>query len=495
MSTLAKGIAFLSGGTILSFLLSFLAAPITSRLFPPEAFGLAALFASFGTIFGPIAGLRYDKAILLPKEDRDASQLFVLSLLWMAIITVLLFFGVYQWGPAILLKLGASALIPVLWWIPVSVALFALALPIQAWLTRGENYRVLAEQRIWKQGGASAFAITGGATGYQSGMHLAGFRLLGQIFGPLRMIHFMIRRSHMLPGGITVTGIFQQMKRYWKFPAFSVSDSLLEATGREAPVILLAFFFDPAIVGYFSRAAMLVGVPFAVLGMALEQVFYQQTSSLHANGQSIKELTERLYRSVIRYTFLPFALLCLLGPELFQFFLGSPWREAGVFAALLAPFIFFKLVVIPLGTLYNVLERQGVGLTFNLALFLVQIGALVAGGVMGNSRTALMIYTFGSIVVLTLLGAWSLRAANVPLLRSFWLLLKTSIVSGLFLVPAGMAKVVLNLSFGWVLLVATISVVVYFALHITHDPETMNLLDRIRSQLGSKWSDSMGDHD
>jgi len=485
VSTLARGIAFLSGGMFLSFLLSFFSAPITSRLFPPQAFGLAALFASFGTIVGPIAALRYDKAILLPKEGRDASQLFVLSLFWIAIVSVLLFFGVYHWGPAILQRLQASSLIRVLWWFPLSVTLFALALPIQAWLTRRENYRVLAEQRVWKQGGLSAFAIGGGAIGFQSGMHLAGLRLLGLILGPLRMILFMLRHRGTLPNGVYLRGIVQQMKRYWKFPAFSVSDSLLEAAGREAPVILLAYFFNPAIVGFYTRAAVLVRIPFLVLGLALEQVFFQQASARHANGQSIRELTERLYRSVIRYMFLPFALLCLLGPDLFQFFLGAPWREAGVFVSLLAPFILLRLVVVPLGTLYNVLERQGVGLTFTLTLFVVQIAALIAGGKIGNSRTALLVYSLGGIVVLALLGAWSLRAAEVPLLRSIWLLLKSAVVSGLFLLPALVMQLMLKLSFGWVALAAAVTVAVYYTLHIASDPDARNLIESIRSQLGT----------
>jgi O-antigen/teichoic acid export membrane protein len=45
-----------------------LASPITSRLFGPEAFGLAALFLSGAAMLAAIACLRYEMAIVLPKK-------------------------------------------------------------------------------------------------------------------------------------------------------------------------------------------------------------------------------------------------------------------------------------------------------------------------------------------------------------------------------------------------------------------------------------------
>jgi hypothetical protein len=58
----------LTTGSAIAFGVSILASPITSRLFGPEEFGLAALFMSGATILGAIAFLRYEMAIVLPKR-------------------------------------------------------------------------------------------------------------------------------------------------------------------------------------------------------------------------------------------------------------------------------------------------------------------------------------------------------------------------------------------------------------------------------------------
>ncbi|HUV60027.1 MAG TPA: hypothetical protein VMW09_07940 [Desulfatiglandales bacterium] len=62
-------------------------APIIARLFAPEAFGVAALFASITGIVGVVACLRSELSIMLPKTDEEAANLLGLSLFFVLIIT------------------------------------------------------------------------------------------------------------------------------------------------------------------------------------------------------------------------------------------------------------------------------------------------------------------------------------------------------------------------------------------------------------------------
>ena len=65
-ATFADNVVALTAGSAVAFGVSILAAPITSRLFGPEEFGLAALFMSGAAILGIIACLRYEMAIAFP---------------------------------------------------------------------------------------------------------------------------------------------------------------------------------------------------------------------------------------------------------------------------------------------------------------------------------------------------------------------------------------------------------------------------------------------
>src|SRR5512136_775326 len=65
----------LVSGTTLAQLITILTAPIISRLFPPNAFGILSVFTSLITIVSVVICLRYEFAIVLPEKEEDAANL------------------------------------------------------------------------------------------------------------------------------------------------------------------------------------------------------------------------------------------------------------------------------------------------------------------------------------------------------------------------------------------------------------------------------------
>ncbi len=86
-SSFAANVSKLITGSVFAQALGVLAATIVARLFAPEAFGVAALFASITGIIGVVACLRYELSIMLPKNDEEAANLLGLSLFFVLIFT------------------------------------------------------------------------------------------------------------------------------------------------------------------------------------------------------------------------------------------------------------------------------------------------------------------------------------------------------------------------------------------------------------------------
>ena len=122
-ATFADNVLTLAGGTTIALTVTVLASPITSRLFGPEAFGLAALFRSGAAMLAAIACLRYEMAIVLPKKDDDAAQLFAICGVALMAMTTLTAILTYVFGTRLLLYLNAVELAPILWLFPVTVFL------------------------------------------------------------------------------------------------------------------------------------------------------------------------------------------------------------------------------------------------------------------------------------------------------------------------------------------------------------------------------------
>jgi len=471
-----KSVSILSSGAFLGMAISVVAAPITSRLFPPEAFGLAAVFAAFYSVVGPIATLRYDKAILLPDKEEDASNLLIVGILFSLLSTILLFVVFHYWGYSILTMIHANGLVAVSWLFPLGVLAYSIRLPLASWLVRRERFKDVTKARVAWQSIVSGGTILGGALGYNSGVHLTGVRLMGFFTLPLYLLVSIIKNKAERPLSFNLRGMYVQIKRHWKFPAFSTFESLFESTGREAPVFVLAYFFSQSLVGNYSRAIMLVGIPFQIFGMALEQVYYQQASKLHAQGKDIKRLTKNVYTGILKYTFAPFLLLVVTGPELFQIILGGPWREAGVYAALIAPFILSKLLFIPIGNVYNVYERQGMGFIFTLLLLLIQSVTLIIGSKLGSARFALAGYSAGGVLVMVGLGIWSLKTAKVRLSFALIVFFKTLALACVTILPSFLLKNIYHAPTLWVILAGIAGVGVYYFVALYRDADVRNLL-------------------
>ena len=74
-SDFIKSVITLVTGTGIAQGIAFLAAPVLSRYYEPEDFTVFALFSATAAILSVVATARYELAIPLPKEDKDAKSL------------------------------------------------------------------------------------------------------------------------------------------------------------------------------------------------------------------------------------------------------------------------------------------------------------------------------------------------------------------------------------------------------------------------------------
>ena len=109
MSSFLKNVSTLSFGSIFAQFLGILAAPILTRLFAPEEFGIAGLFASIAGVIGVFSCLRYELAIMLPSNDDRAVNLLAGALILSIFISILSVILVFFAKDSILNFFNASA--------------------------------------------------------------------------------------------------------------------------------------------------------------------------------------------------------------------------------------------------------------------------------------------------------------------------------------------------------------------------------------------------
>ena len=272
-ATFADNVLILTGGATFAFGVTILAAPITSRLFGPEAFGLAELFRSGAMMMGMIACLRYEMAIVLPKNDEDAAALFVLCCIALVVMTTLTAILILFLGPRILFYVDAIELKPYLSLFPFCVLLLGLGLPLKYWYARNKRFKIPATSRVLTSISTSMAEIGGGLAGFQMGGNLVVIRVLVLIISPAFLLWRLTNdEARFIIKNIKYREILKSAKRYIKFPLIDSCSTLLNRLAMYAPIVLLTIFFSPVICGLYAKAFYLLFLPSLIIGQSVGQV-------------------------------------------------------------------------------------------------------------------------------------------------------------------------------------------------------------------------------
>ncbi len=474
----AVDVAKLAGGTTFVQALGILIAPVLTRLYPPDAFGTAAVLSSLVSILAVVSCLRYELAIMLPDRDQDASSLLVASLVLVPIVAGLGAVAVLSGRDLIITALRAPELEPYLALVPLFVLANGAFRALSYWNSRakrfGEISIVKGIQSVVTAGGELGLAVAGIA---DAGGLIAG-RLLGALGGALLLGRHTWRYDRpVLRAGAQWRALVTGVKRYKRFPLYSTWSALLNSISWQLRSLLLSSFFSSSIVGYYALGTRALRLPMSLIGGAIGQVFFQRAAEARAEG-TLKDVVEGAYRRLVMLGMFPLLLLSIVGRDLFTVAFGDGWAEAGVYTQILSVWTFFWFISSPLSTLYSVLERQKAGLALNIVNLVTRVGSLVVGGWVRNPRIGLALFGVSGVFVYGYLSMMIMGAAGVKLRSMLCILLHHLL---LFLPPGSaiLAMKALELD-RWVQLSAAGgALILYYAYVLRRDPQLHSLFRRL----------------
>jgi len=462
----AGGILAMGGGAGIAQILTVLTAPVLSRLFAPEAYGLATLYISFPSIVACIGSLRYDQSIVLPKDDKSAANLFSLCIFILAGTTSLFAVVLFLCRDFIAdFPLVSQLGFYVKLW-PISFFLLAVANPLRYWNCRQNRFELLGAARAADSVGGKSLKIGGGILGFTGGGSLIVCDLINELMIPLVLLYrILITDAWYVLSNTSLGKMLTMAKRYVKFPMYMSWASLVTCTSSNIPPILLNSFFGTAVVGFYSVAVSLLQMPASIICEAVSQVFFQRIAGSHSKGRDVRPIVVRMFQHLVIIGVLPTGMLMVLGPEIFTFFLGPKWTQAGIYAVILTPWLLAMVVTTPLSALFLIFEKQGQLLMFNAALLAAEVAALLFGGyVLHNPGSAIGCFSFFSFCILSSLLYYILKMSAISLKRAVYPLVSCLPYLGLCIVTAAVCKWLLHLPASVLSLIAVALSVLYFAL-------------------------------
>lgn len=467
-SAFTRDVVTLVKGTTIALVITTIASPIITRLYGPEAFGLFALFSSITGVFGVIACLRYEAAIMLPKSDKDAANVLGLCLLVGVLVSLSTIPALIVLQQPLTESLHVLHLRPFLWLIPPTLLITAIFLAMSSWNTRNAQFDTISTARI-----ATSFASTGtqlgaGVLGYASGGFLIGANIIGQIVATFILgIHVIREHLSFFRRNITWSGIVAMLKKYSNFPKYDAGAEFINTLSWQIPIFLLAYFFSTTIVGYFSLGMTIVYYPMTLLGAAIAQVFFLKAAKAKHDG-SLSVIVKDIFSLLIKISLFPFLLLTFIGRDLFVLIFGSSWGEAGFYIQILSIWGIFLFTSSPISSILSIEGKQKIGLVLSTINLVTRFLSICIGGFLGVPAIAILLFSVSGIVVYGVNGVYFMHLAGVGYWKTITLILKNFLV----FLPAGIIMVfvkILNLGGISEIIFATILLIIYFGYLIKTD--------------------------
>jgi len=378
-----RNILTLVSGNTIAQLIPLLAEPFLTRLFPPEDFGLLALFISISSLFAVVATGRYELAVMLPSKERDALNLVALSAMVTGILTGISLLVVWVFNHPICRLLRSDQISGYLYLVPLVVLFSGLAQTLTYWFSREKQFRKVSVARISQSSTAAGIGIGAGFLGTGT-MGL----ISAQVFGNLASaLYFIVRFLKTGPGKlrqISRQEIRKMAASYAEFPRVNALYIFADTAQYSGISFLIASFFSNMLLGFYSRTFRILTVPLSFIGSAISHVFFQKASVIYREQGNLRRFGIQTLLGTALAGLPIFVVVMIWGPDLFAFVLGQPWRPAGIYARILSPWIFMKFITQPLSQIPMIVNRQKELFLFSLASILLIFGSLIYGGLVAD---------------------------------------------------------------------------------------------------------------
>lgn len=340
---LIRGVWTLAGGRAVAHAATLVVMPMLTRLYTPESYGALGVFVALLSIASVLACLRFELAILEPRDDRDAAHLTMLCVATAGVV------GIIVWATAWSLE-GA--------WLPqttlpgwplflaASVVAVGVSQALVSWALRQRDYRAVAQAHVLQ-----SFTRAGA----QAGLGLVGAAQIGMIAGEWlaqsvrsAALAWQLRghevRCFRSPDW---RGTWQVAKAHWRYPAFSLPAGFLNAAALSIPSIALAAMYGADVAGWFTFGRGVLEMPMILVGTSVGQAYLGEVT--RSRRQEPATVVRVFRRTAGGLAILGAAVMIggLLAPWWYSPVFGRAWREAGIYSAMLSGSAALALVASP----------------------------------------------------------------------------------------------------------------------------------------------------
>ena len=275
-----KNVLMMMSGVVLARAIPFITIPILYRHFNEADFGVLYLFLSSSIMLSSLCTLKYEFAIVLEKNIKDAFNLSMGLIFISMINSSILFLIFFFFKNQIISAFSLQSIAPYIYFIPLSVFFIAFNNVMNYWFNGKSKFNILSGSKIAQPLSSESLKLWNGFHLPNSWGLISGF-VIGNIVVTIYYLIYFFNSFKTLFKFIEFEKIKALLKRHKKFPRFNLPSDLLTNVINFSYVALFFKFYDPAVAGNLGLSVSYAYGAFSVISIAYSQVFYKEIATIY----------------------------------------------------------------------------------------------------------------------------------------------------------------------------------------------------------------------
>lgn len=367
-SEVIRNTSILISGTALAQLIPILLQPILRRYFTPEIFGAYAVYLSLIGILIVISSFRYELAIILPGKDKEAANVFFVSIFLNLLFNILLLLIIIFWKTKILFFLNLSdTFADYLYLVPLGTFLFSSYQSINYWLIRKKRFSPISLNKFVRRG------FEGGAQVLFKFAKISHGLIYGDLIGHIANILSGIYQGAkcglslrlISPGKIKYV-----LSKYSEYPKFNIIPAFMSACSYLLPAIIINKLYSAENTGFFDLSKLLLSIPPALIASSISNVLLQSISEKNKSKLSIKKDLASILFFIMFAVVFEIVIIMFWAEDIFRIFFGDRWEYSGTISKILVWAFAFNFFVSSFSSIFISLKKIKLLSAWQLLYFL-----------------------------------------------------------------------------------------------------------------------------
>ena len=359
-------------GNLFAQILIFLAFVLFARFFDKAEIGIYTVFISLSILLAIPATGRYELALMLPKEERDATGLLKLALslagIFSALLFVLLYFIPFQTYFERLERIADLILL-----LPLGVFFMAAFQSFILYFNKLNRFKLNAVFKIIQAAlMLSLSMLLAMRFGYNAYALVLAWVLSQAALFVLYMLFIVLKNEQH-----SILELSSLAKDYKRYPTVSLIGNFVNTFSVELPNYFIPAFWGSSVQTLYAYGARVAAMPRNFIGSAIGEVFYKSSSKLALDDPNellihLKKVTKTL----LLFSTVIYLLGILTANFLFPIVFGDSYVEAVPYFQWMAVASIFLFVQSPISVISDVLVKLHAPLIFNLVSIVCKVGVL-----------------------------------------------------------------------------------------------------------------------